>query len=65
MPKTVEQIRAEYEGAAGRAFFAEGRFAVVNCTFSPVPDTWPDDAQLPVAFAPPITPKNSATISAP
>ncbi len=33
MPKTVEQIRAEYEGAAGRAFFAEGRFAVVNCTF--------------------------------
>ncbi|MCW2920943.1 MAG: yhaM 2 [Thermoleophilia bacterium] len=33
MPKTVEQIRAEYEVAGGRAFFAEGRFAVVNCTF--------------------------------
>jgi 3'-5' exoribonuclease len=33
MAKTVEQIRAEYEGAGGRAFFAEGRFAVVNCTF--------------------------------
>jgi 3'-5' exoribonuclease len=33
MAKTVEQIRAEYEGAAGRAFFTEGRFAVVNCTF--------------------------------
>ncbi len=33
MPKTVEQIRAEYEDANGRAFFAEGRFAVVNCTF--------------------------------
>ena len=33
MPKTVEQIRAEYAEAAGRAFAAEGRFAVVNCTF--------------------------------
>lgn len=33
MAKTVEQIRAEYEGAGGRAFHAEGRFAVVNCTF--------------------------------
>jgi 3'-5' exoribonuclease len=33
MPKTVEQIRSEYDGAGGRAFFAEGRFAVVNCTF--------------------------------
>jgi 3'-5' exoribonuclease len=33
MAKNVEQIRAEYEQAAGRAFHAEGRFAVVNCTF--------------------------------
>lgn len=33
MPSTVQQIRAEYDGARGRAFFAEGRFAVVNCTF--------------------------------
>lgn len=33
MPKTVEQIRSEYDGAGGRAFFAEGRFAVVNCTY--------------------------------
>ncbi|MCW2928674.1 MAG: putative HD-superfamily hydrolase, partial [Thermoleophilia bacterium] len=33
MAKTVEQIRAEYDGAAGRAFFAEGRFAVVNCSY--------------------------------
>ncbi len=33
MPNTVEQIRAEYEGAGGRPFFAEGRFAVVNCTY--------------------------------
>lgn len=33
MPKTVDQIRAEYDGSGGVAFFAEGRFAVVNCTF--------------------------------
>ena len=33
MAKTVTEIRAEYDGAAGRPFFAEGRFAVVNCTF--------------------------------
>lgn len=33
MAKNVAAIRAEYEGAAGRAFHAEGRFAVVNCTF--------------------------------
>lgn len=33
MPKTIEQIRAEYEGAGGRGFHAEGRFAIVNCTF--------------------------------
>ncbi|MCZ4497438.1 MAG: metal dependent phosphohydrolase [Thermoleophilia bacterium] len=33
MAKTVEQIRSEYGTAGGRAFFAEGRFAVVNCTF--------------------------------
>ena len=31
--KTTEQIRAEYDVAAGRVFHAEGRFAVVNCTF--------------------------------
>jgi 3'-5' exoribonuclease len=33
MPMTVEQIRGEYAGANGRSFYAEGRFAVVNCTF--------------------------------
>lgn len=33
MPKTVEQIRSEYEESSGRSFFTEGRFAVVNCTF--------------------------------
>lgn len=33
MAKTAVEIRAEYDEAAGRAFFAEGRFAVVNCTF--------------------------------
>ncbi|MCW2924099.1 MAG: putative HD-superfamily hydrolase [Thermoleophilia bacterium] len=33
MPHTIEQIRAEYEGAGGRSFHAEGRFAVVNCQF--------------------------------
>jgi 3'-5' exoribonuclease len=33
MNKTVEQIQAEYGTANGRSFFAEGRFAVVNCTF--------------------------------
>lgn len=33
MPKTVEQIRAEYDGCGGRSFHAEGRFAVVNCSF--------------------------------
>lgn len=33
MAKTVEQVRAEYETAGGRAFHAEGRFAIVNCTY--------------------------------
>jgi 3'-5' exoribonuclease len=33
MPSTAAQIRAEYDGAKGRAFYSEGRFAVVNCTF--------------------------------
>ncbi len=33
MASTVEQIRSEYDGANGRPFFSEGRFAVVNCTF--------------------------------
>ena len=33
MAMTVTQIRAEYDAADGRAFHAEGRFAVVNCTF--------------------------------
>ena len=33
MAKTAAEIRAEYGAAAGRAFYAEGRFAVVNCTF--------------------------------
>lgn len=33
MASSAAQIRSEYEGANGRPFFAEGRFAVVNCTF--------------------------------
>jgi 3'-5' exoribonuclease len=33
MAKTVELIRDEYGTSRGRAFYAEGRFAVVNCTF--------------------------------
>jgi 3'-5' exoribonuclease len=33
MPKTAAEIRAEYDEAGGRAFYADGRFAVVNCTF--------------------------------
>ena len=32
MAKTVVDIREEYGTAAGRTFYAEGRFAVVNCT---------------------------------
>lgn len=33
MAKTAAEIRAEYDAAGGVAFFAEGRFAVINCTF--------------------------------
>jgi 3'-5' exoribonuclease len=31
--KTTQQIRDEYDAAGGRPFFAEGRFAVVNCSY--------------------------------
>src|SRR5688500_8215469 len=33
MPKTIGEIRAEYDAAQGRPFYAEGRFAIVNCSF--------------------------------